>query len=139
MQMMKMGGERIKCYVLTGISRRVIDALLKREIRSVELRSAHNVATAIKAEIGSCVLLTPARLCDLGKGVTGIVAEVTGKEVMSHSLFFASGTYMEESEMTAVRLMLRPRGFGRIAAVHNTGILDTTVAEVVYMKHFDAG
>ncbi len=132
-------GERLRCYVLTGISRRVIDALMSREIRSIELRSAHNVATALKAEVGSCVLLTPARLCDLGRGVTGLVAEVRGKEVMSHSVFFASGSYFEESEMTAVRLILKPKGFGRVTSVENTGILDTTVAEVVCISHFDAG
>ncbi len=136
---MNMNMDRMKCYILTGISRSVIDALLRREIRSIELRSAHNVATALKAEIGSCVLLTPARLSDLGKGVTGVIAEVTGKEVMSHSLFFASGSYFEENEMTAVRLMLRPKGFGRIVSVANTGILDTTVAEVVSISHFNAG
>jgi len=129
----------MKCYSFTGISRSVIDALLRREIRSIELRSAHNVATALKAEIGGCVLLTPARLSDLGKGITGIIAEIMGKEVMSHSLFFTSGSYFEENEMTTVRLILRPKGFGRIVSVVNTGILDTTVAEVVSISHFDAG
>jgi len=134
-----MSMDKVKCYVLTGISRDVIDALLRREIRSIELRSAHNVATALKAEIGSCVLLTPAKLSDLGKGVTGIVAEITGKEVMSHSLFFASGGHFEESEITTVRLILRPKGFGRVVSVVSAGILDTTVAEVVSISHFDAG
>jgi len=128
-----MSMDKVKCYVLTGISRDVIDALLRREIRSIELRSAHNVATALKAEIGSCVLLTPAKLSDLGKGVTGIVAEITD------SLFFASGGHFEESEITTVRLILRPKGFGRVVSVVSAGILDTTVAEVVSISHFDAG
>jgi hypothetical protein len=132
-------GKKMKCYVITGISGRVIEALMRREIRSVELRSAHNVATAMRAETGDCVLLTPARLCDLGRGTTGIIAEVTGKEVMSHSVFFATGSYFEENEMTAIRLILKPRGFGRIVSVVNSGILETTVADVVSISHFDAG
>ncbi len=131
--------EKVRCYVLTGISRSVIESLIRREIRSIELRSAHNVATALKAEVGSCIMLTPAKLCDLGRGVTGLVAEVSGKEVMSHSVFFSSGSYFEESEMTAVRLLLKPKGFGRIISVLKSGILDSTEAEVVCMTHLDAG
>ncbi len=131
--------EKLRCLVLTGISKSTLDALLKREIRSIELRSAHNVVTALKAEVGSYVLLTPARLNDLDKGITGIVAEVMGKEVMSHSLFFASNSYFEECEMTAVRLILKPKGFGRVISISNPGILDIREAEVVCITHFDAG
>ena len=42
----------MKCLVLTGISRRIIEDLIRRVVRTIELRSAHNIATALKADIG---------------------------------------------------------------------------------------
>ena len=128
----------MKCYVLTGISRKTIDEIVRRYIRTIELRSAHNVATAIRVKLGNCVFLTPAKLSDLGRGCIGIISEVTGKEVQSHSVFFATTRYFEENEMTVVRLKLEPKGLGRIVKVYNIGILDTTEAEVVEVSYFDA-
>ncbi|HDD36419.1 MAG TPA: DUF473 domain-containing protein [Archaeoglobus veneficus] len=128
----------MKCYVLTGISRKTIDEIVRRYIRTIELRSAHNVATALRVELGNCVFLTPAKLSDLGRGCIGIISEVTGKEVQSHSVFFATTRYFEENEMTVVRLKLEPKGLGRIVKVYNIGILDTTEAEVVEVSYFDA-
>jgi len=124
--------------VITGISRAIIEDILRRMTRTIELRSAHNVFTAIKVEVGNCVFLTPAKLYDIERGTSGVIAEVVGKEVMSHSMFFSSDRYIEESEMTVVRLRLNPKSFGRILNLLNTGILDTTEAEVIEMSYFDA-
>ena len=96
------------------------------------------MATALRVELGNCVFLTPAKLSDLGRGCIGIISEVTGKEVQSHSVFFATTRYFEENEMTVVRLKLEPKGLGRIVKVYNIGILDTTEAEVVEVSYFDA-
>ncbi len=128
----------MRCHVLTGISRRALEDLVRRNIRTIELRSAHNVATAMKAEPGSCVLLTTAKLYDIDRGTTGILAEVTGREVMSHSIVFASDRYIEEDEMTVIRLRLTPKCVGRVVSVYSTGILDTTEADVVEISYFDA-
>jgi len=129
---------KMRCYVLTGISRRILEDLVKRAIRTIELRSAHNVATAMRVELGNCVFLTPAKFYDVDRGTTGIIAEVNGKEVMSHSIIFASDRYIEENEMTVVRLKLSPKGIGRIVNVYSVGILDTTEADVTEMSYFDA-
>ncbi len=128
----------MKCLVLTGISRSIIEELVRRNLRTVELRSAHNVATAMRAEPGDCVFLTPARINDLGRGVSGLIAEVTGKEVMSQSLFYQSPHYMEESELTVVRLKLRPKSLGRMIQVRMGAILETIEGDVVEMSYFDA-
>ncbi len=128
----------MRCLVITGVSRRTLEDLIKRLARTIELRSAHNVATALKAETGSKVFLTHSRLYDVGKGTTGVIAEVVGKEVISHSLVFASESMLQESEMTVVRLRLDIKGMGRIVKVYNAGILDTTEADVVEVSYFDA-
>lgn len=128
----------MRCYVLTGISKNVLDELVRRNIRTIEVRSAHNVATAIKADVGSCVFLTPAKLSDLGRGVSGLIAQITGKEVMSQSLFYSSPTYIEECELTVVRLRLKPKGVGRMVQVQLEGLLDTIEADVVEVSYFNA-
>ncbi len=128
----------MKCLVLTGISRNVIEELMRRNIRTIELRSAHNVATALKAEPGDYVFLTPARINDLGRGVSGLIAEVTGKEVMSQTLFYQTPHYMEESELTVVRLKLKPKGLGRMIQVRRGAFLETIEGDVVEMSYFDA-
>jgi hypothetical protein len=128
----------VRCLVFTGISRPIIEEILRRMIRTIELRSAHNVATALKAEVGNCVFLTPAKLHDLERGTAGIVAEVVGKEVTSHSMFFSSDRYIEESEMTVVRLRLNPKCLGRVINLLSTGILDSTEAEIIEMSYYDA-
>jgi len=128
----------MKCLILTGISRGVIEELVRRNIRSVELRSAHNVATALKAELGDCVFLTPARMSDLGRGVSGLIAEVRGKEVMSQSIFYQTVSFIEESEVTVVRLILAPKSFGRLIQVRRGTFLESTEGDVVEMPFFEA-
>lgn len=128
----------MKCYVLTGITRSVIEELVRRNIRTLEIRSAHNVATALRAILGECVFLTPARINDLGRGVSGLIAEVTGKEVMSQSLFYSSTNYVEECELTVVRLKLAPKGLGRIIQIRKGDILDTIEADIIETSYFDA-
>ena len=128
----------MRCLVLTGISKDVLEDLIRRHIKTVELRSAHNIATAMRAEVGDCVFLTSAKTFDVDRGTLGIIAQVTGKEIYSHSLMFSTPTLIQESEMTVVRLKLEVRGVGRVVRVYSTGILDTTEAEVVEVSYFDA-
>ena len=128
----------MRCLVITGVARRTIEELMKRVVRTLELRSAHNVATALKANVGDLIFLTSSRLDDVDRGTIGLIAEVVGKEVVSHSLVFVSDTMLQEREMTVVRLKLNVRGMGRITRLHSTGILDKTEADVVEVSYFDA-
>ncbi len=128
----------MKCLVLTGISRRIIEDLIRRVVRTIELRSAHNIATALKADIGDYVFLTSTRTFDVDKGTLGIIAKIKEKEVHTHSLVFASESLIQESEMTVIRLKLDIKGAGRVLRVYNMGILDSTEAEVIEVSYFDA-
>lgn len=128
----------MRCYVLTGISRGILEDIVKRHIRTIELRSAHNVATALRVDVGGCVFLTSSKLYDIDRGTLGIIAEVSGKEVLSHSIVFASDKHIEECEMTVVRLRVTPKGMGRIINVYKSGILDSVEADIVEISYFDA-
>lgn len=131
-------GDLMRCYVLSGIIRSVIEEIMRRNIKTLEVRSAHNVATALKVNVGDYVFLTPARTYDLDRGVSGLVTEVTGKEVMNQSLFYATTHHIEECEMSVVRLRLQPRGVGRIIRIRIGDLLETLEAEIIEMSHFDA-
>ncbi len=128
----------MRCFVLTGISRAVIEEIMRGNVRTIELRSAHNVATALRVNIGDYVFLTPAKSHDIARGVSGLIAEVTGKEVMSQSVFYSSPHYIEESEMTVVRLRISPKALGRIIRIKPFELLESCEAEIVEMTIFDA-
>lgn len=129
---------RMRCYVFTGIARGIIEEIVKRNIRTIELRSAHNVATALKVNLGDCVFLTYSKISDLERGISGVIAEVNGKEVIHQSLFYSSPHYIEESEMAVVRLKINPKGFGRVIQIRTGDILDAIEAEVVDITNISA-
>ncbi|MEM0350224.1 MAG: DUF473 domain-containing protein [Archaeoglobaceae archaeon] len=128
----------MRCYVFSGIAKGIIEEIVRRNIRTIELRSAHNVATALKVSLGDCVFLTYSKIRDLERGVSGVIAEVNGKEVVHQSLFYSSPHYIEESEMTVVRLKLNPKGVGRIIQIRTGDVLDAIEAEVVEITNFRA-
>ncbi len=128
----------MRCWILTGISKRVIEDIISGYTRTVELRSAHNVSIAVRADVGDYVLLTPARFYELDRGIVGLIAEIVGKEVHSHSIVFAKEGFIEENEMTAVRLKLKPRGIGRIASVRKKELLGEVEGEVIQIEYFSA-
>lgn len=131
-------GDNMRCHILTGISRKILEDVVNRDIKTIELRSTHNVATAFNIGIEGCVFLTPCKQYDIDKGTRGVIAEVNGKESLSHSMAFSSDRFIEESEMTVVRLRITPRGFGRIRNVYSPGILESTQGDVVEVSYFSA-
>lgn len=92
----------------------------------------------MKVEVGDCVFLTSAKTFDVDRGTSGLIAQVTGKEMFSHSMVFSTPISIQESEMTVVRLKLDVKCLGRVTRVHTVGILDTTEAEIVEVSYFDA-
>lgn len=128
----------MRCYVFSGIAKGVLEDIIRRNVRTIELRSAHNVATALRVNLGDCVFLTYSKTRDLDRGVSGVIAEVSGKEIAHQSLFYASPHYVEESEMAVVRLRINPKGVGRIIQIKIRDILDAIEAEVVEVTSFTA-
>ncbi len=128
----------MRCFVISGISRTIIEDILRGHLRTLELRNVINIATALNARVGDCVVITSAKNSDLGRGVTGIISVVEGKEIVSHSTFYARNDYFEESEMTAVRLRISPKSVGRIVQVFRKDILSPVEAEVLKIDSFFA-
>ncbi len=128
----------MRCFIISGISRSIIEDILRGHLRTLELRNVINIATALNTDIGDCVFVTSAKNSDLGRGVTGIISIVEGKEVVSHSTLYARNDYIEECEMTVVRLRISPRAVGRIIQVFRKDILSPVEAEVLRIEGFFA-
>ncbi len=128
----------MRCFIISGISRTIIEDILRGHLRTLELRNVINIATALNAEIGDCVFVTSAKNSDLARGVTGIISMVEGKEIVSHSTLYARNDYIEECEMTVVRLKISPRSVGRILQVFRKDILSPVEADVLRIDSFFA-
>ena len=128
----------MRCFIISGISRSIIEDILRGHLRTLELRNVINIATALNTDIGDCVFVTSAKNSDLGRGVTGIISIVEGKEVVCHSTLYARNDYIEECEMTVVRLRISPRAAGRIIQVFRKDILSPVEAEVLRVEGFFA-
>ena len=131
-------GDIMRCRVLSGISRNVIEDILRGNLKTLELRNVTNVATALNTDVGECIFVTTAKNVDIDRGVTGIIAEVIGKEVISHSTIFARSEYVEECEMTVIRLRIKPKSLGRIVNIYRGGLLEPIEAEVIRVDYFSA-
>ncbi len=129
-------GDIMRCRVLSGISRNVIEDILRGNLKTLELRNVTNVATALNTDVGECIFVTTAKNVDIDRGVTGIIAEVIGKEVISHSTIFARSEYIEECEMTVIRLRIKPKSLGRIVNIYRGGLLEPIEAEVIRVDYF---
>jgi len=129
---------RMRCYIISGISRSIIQDILRGHLRTLELRNVINVATALSTDVGDCVFITSAKNSDLSRGVTGIISIVEGKETISHSTLYARNDYIEECEMTVVRLRISPRSVGRIVHVLRQDMLKPVEAEVMRIESFFA-
>ena len=128
----------MRCFIISGISRAIIEDIFRGHLRTLELRNVINIATALNAEIGDCVFVTSAKNSDLARGVTGIISIVEGKEIVSHSTLYARNDYIEECEMTVVRLRISPRSVGRILQVFRKDILSPVEADVLRIDSFFA-
>ncbi len=131
-------GDRMRCYVISGISRNVVEDILRGNLRTLELRNVVNIATALNTDVGDCVFITTAKNVDVDRGITGIIAEVVGKELISHSTVFARSDYIEECEMTVVRLRIKPKSLGRVINIYRGSLLEPIEAEVIRVDYFSA-
>lgn len=128
----------MKCIAITGISRRVCEDIIENQVKTIEIRSAHNIASVLSAEIGSCIFITHVRHADLDRGVLGIISVLRGKEIISHTMVFGRDHIFEEQEMTVARIQISSVGLGRVRNVVSEGIAEPTVVDVDEVAHYPA-
>ncbi len=128
----------MKCIAITGISRKVCEDVMENQVKTIEIRSAHNIASLLGADVGSCIFITHVRHADLGRGVLGIISLLKAREVISHTMIFGRDHIFEEQEMTVVRIQVSSVGIGRVRSVRGGKITEPTVVDVDEVVHYSA-
>ncbi|MFA4647029.1 DUF473 family protein [Pyrococcus kukulkanii] len=116
--------------LLSGITRRALDALLRNPFRTLEIRSARNYIVLERVREGDLVFLTYESLEDVTKGTEGIVARVVKIERMFQRVPWEES---DEREMNICRVQLRLVGLGRIIEVEEKdGMVFVKVREMMH-------
>jgi len=123
---------------LTGISKESIDDLMKKRIRTFELRSAHNIPAVLDARVGEEVFVTDTSRHDLEIGTTGILARVRDKEVSMQKVSHRIGDFYEEREIMSARVQLELRERTcRLRGIEDEGPGRALAVETAEVCHFE--
>jgi len=124
----------MKHLALTGISKERIDDLVKKRIRTFELRSAHNIPIVFEAHVGDELFVTDASRHDLTVGTTGVMARVRNKTISMQKVRHRVGDFYEERELLSARVQLELREQTcRLRAIEDEGpgkILTVETSEI---------
>jgi hypothetical protein len=99
----------MKHVALTGISRDAIEDLMRKRLRTFELRSAHNIPVVLEAKIGEEIFITDASRNDIAIGTTGIVARIRDKSISMIKVAHSIGDVYEEREIMSARIQVELR------------------------------
>ncbi len=132
----------MRCAALTGISPEVIRDLKAGRPRTIELQSAHNIATIATVEPGpeTHMFMTSIDLADLGPGDTGICVYVLSTSIsMKRIVEFNHGMYYEERERMSARVQVKYCASSVIKEVFHEGVMSPTEVEVLKSSCYHAG
>jgi len=123
---------------LTGISKESIDDLMRKRIRTFELRSAHNIPAVLDVRVGEEVFVTDTSRHDLELGTTGILARVRDKEVSMQKVSHRIGDFYEEREIMSARVQLELRERTcRLRGIEDEGPGRALAVETAEVCHFE--
>ncbi len=112
----------MKIPALTGLSKSVINDLVEHGVRTVEIRSMHNLSVALNLNPGDIVFVTDKSREDITPGTVGILARVKSKEVSMRRIGYYSNVHIEEVEQVSARLQLEYVNTCRITRSEDMGI-----------------
>ncbi len=105
----------MEAVVLAGISRRVLDELMRNPYRTIELRSAKNVLAVEEAlENAMRLFLTYDPFSDVDIGTEGLLAELLGMEELETRIPWEES---DEREVTVCRARVKLVGLGRVVEI----------------------
>ncbi|AHF81211.1 DUF473 domain-containing protein [Thermococcus paralvinellae] len=110
----------MEVLILTGITRRTLDQLLRNPYRTLEFRSASNVFVLEHLREGDKVFLTYETLQDITKGTEGIIAKILRMEKMEQRILWEES---DEREQMVCRVQLRLIGLGKVIEIRREGDL----------------
>ena len=108
---------KMKCVALTGISKGVIDDIEYNQVRTIEVRSAHNIFSIVNMELGDPLFLTCTSMHDIKSGTPGILVVNRALDVRMHRVIGQYGLYCEEMETMYARVQVVLRNRARAIKV----------------------
>jgi len=122
---------------LTSISSAIIRDLMAHKLRSMELRSAHNIFSMMAIRVGDCVFITDRSIHDLVPGSRGVIARVRSKEVNLHrSLHYVDGI-TEERETLTIRAQFEMVTMGRIRRILKNEFGSPVIVEADAIPYYE--
>lgn len=123
---------------LTGISKDRIDDLVRKRVRTFELRSAHNISIVFEARVGDEIFVTDASRHDLSVGTTGVLARVRDKTISMQKVSHRIGDFYEEREVMAARIQLELREHTcRLRAIEDEGPGKLVTVDTAEVCHYE--
>ena len=128
----------MKIAALTGLSKEAIHDLVRRHVRTFEIRSAHNLVAFSEIGPGDKVFLTDAALPDLVTGLCGHIAIVKGVDIRMHRMTYATQSNVEERETLSGRIQLILDSSGKIRDVFPVEIYKPVMVDAIEVKICEA-
>jgi len=123
---------------LTGISKDRIDDLVRKRVRTFELRSAHNISIVFEARVGDEIFVTDASRHDLSVGTTAVLARVRDKTISMQKVSHRIGDFYEEREVMAARIQLELREHTcRLRAIEDEGPGKLVTVDTAEVCHYE--
>ncbi|MDY6965552.1 MAG: DUF473 domain-containing protein [Halobacteriota archaeon] len=123
---------------LTDILDSVINDLRDQRIKTIEIRSAHNLFSVLNMNVGDKIFLTSATPQDITCGTKGLIAKVIGLHTMMHRVYHGTEQFYEEREALVARIQLQLHGFGRVKSVEEIKLGKPTIVEADDVLYYEA-
>jgi hypothetical protein len=128
----------MRLAALTGLSRESISDLVKRGIRTFEIRSAHNLIVFSEINAGDRVFVTDAVPPDVVPGLCGHIATVRGIDVHMNRVAIATPLDYEEREAMIGRVQLVLQSGGKVREVPRADPYKPIYVDVIELRSCEA-
>lgn len=108
----------MKIAAITGMTQDSLNDLVRRRLRTFEIRSAHNLQAFSEIGPGDKVFITDVVLPDLVPGLCGYIAIVRGVDIRMHRMTYTTQANIEERETLSGRIQLILHSTGKVRDVY---------------------
>ena len=123
---------------ITGLSRDSIEDLVRRRIRTFEIRSAHNLIVFSQAKLEDRVFVTDAVPPDVVPGLNGYIATIRGIDIHMYRTQMSTPLNFEEREMMAGRVQLVLHAYAKVRSVPKIEPYQPIMVDVIELQHCEA-
>lgn len=128
----------MKLATLTGLSKESIQELVNRQVRTFEIRSAHNLVIFSEISAGDHIFITDAVPPDVIPGLCGYIVTVRGIDIHMNRVTMSTPFNYEEKETMGARVQLMVHAIGKVRDVYPVEPYKPIYVEAIEIKHCEA-